>query len=410
MAGSGGGNHITLGGPSPLESPFIQRPDLLASMLVFLQRHPSLSYLFTGLFVGPTSQAPRVDEARQDTLYELELALEHAAAQEGVASPPWLGDLLFRHLLTDVTGNTHRAEVCIDKLFDWRTPSGRQGLLEFRAFEMPPHPRMATAQAVLLRALTAALAREPCRGPLVRWGLGLHDRFLLPYHLWRDFEDVLAELRRRGIDLPEDAYRPFVELRCPLVGTLQAGDVTLEVRNALEPWNVLGEEPSGAGTSRYVDSSLERVEVRATGVVAERHAVMVNGLSLPLRPTHVEGTRVAGVRFRAWCPPHSLHAHLGVHHPLRFEVVDTWGQRSLGACAYHVWHPEGQGFEAPPLTRFEASARRSQRFTHEGPSPWPVRIRPAREHPDAPCTLDLRRLARGYFPPKEREPFREEPV
>jgi uncharacterized protein (DUF2126 family) len=391
MAGSGGGNHITFGGASALESPFVRRPDLLASLLTFLQHHPSLSYLFSGLFVGPTSQAPRVDEARHDSLYELEIALEHAFAQNG-ASPPWLGDLLFRHLLVDMTGNTHRAEVSIDKLFDPATSYGRQGLVELRAFEMPPHPRMVVAQMLLVRALITAFAARPYDAPLVRWGQGLHDRFLLPHVMWRDFLDVLGYLEAQGLALPEEGYRPFLELRCPLVGTLQAGDVTVEVRNAIEPWHVLGEELTAGGTARFVDSSMERIEVTARHLVPERHAVLVNGHLLPLHATPVAGTFVAGVRFRAWAPPHSLHAFIGIHHPIHIDVVDTWARRSLGGCRYHVWHPEGRAYDAPPLTRFEAAARRSQRFTVDGPTIYPVMPKPAAAHGDAPWTLDLRRL------------------
>ena len=400
MAGSGGGNHITFGGHSALESPFLRRPDLLASLLTFIQHHPSLSYMFAGLFVGPTSQAPRVDEARHETLYELEIAMARAfdsptldGADGTGGPPPWLCDMLFRHLLVDMTGNTHRAEISIDKLFDPQTPYGRQGIVELRAFEMPPHPRMVTAQVLLLRALLASFVAEPYRHPLIRWGQALHDRFLLPHNLWRDFEDVLAHLSTRGFTLPADGYRPFLELRCPLVGTLQAADVTLEVRNAIEPWHVLGEEMSGSGTSRYVDSSLERIEVKVSGLTHGRHVVLVNGHSLPMQATPIANTFVGGVRFRAWAPPHSLHAHIGIHHPIRLEVVDTWSQRSLGGCAYHVWHPEGRAFELPPLTRFEAAARRAQRFTIDSHTPWPVVPQPAAAHPDQPCTLDLRRLA-----------------
>ncbi|MCU0682821.1 MAG: transglutaminase family protein [Polyangiaceae bacterium] len=399
MAGSGGGNHVTLGGPSPLESPFVRRPELLASLLVFLQHHPSLAYLFSGLFVGPTSQAPRVDEARHDALYELEIALARAF-EPGPDPPPWLGDLLFRHLLVDLTGNGHRTELSIDKLFGPGLADARQGLVELRAFEMPPHPRMIVAQITLARALVASFARAPYRGPLVRWGQALHDRFLLPHALWSDFEGVLAHLAASGLPLPAEGYRPFLELRCPLIGRLQAGDVTLEVRNALEPWPVLGEQITSTGTARYVDSSVERVEVLASGLVPERHLVSVNGHALPMRPTAVAGTFVAGVRFRAWAPPHGLHPHIGVHHPVRFDVVDAWARRSLGGCAYHVWHPEGRAFDSPPLTRFEASARRAQRFTLDGPRPHPAEVAPAAAHPDAPWTLDLRRLPGDHPPPR----------
>ena len=404
QAGSGGGNHITLGGPTTLTSPFTRRPDLLASLLTFVQHHPSLSYLFTGLFVGPTSQAPRVDEARHDTLYELEIALARARDRSDPA-PPWLSDALFRNLLVDVSGSTHRTEICIDKLFDPQTPYGRQGLVELRAFEMPPHVRMVVAQVALVRGLLASFAATPYGGPLVRWGQVLHDRFLLPTWLWRDFEDVLAHLEHAGLPLPRDAYRVFLEHRCPVVGVLELGDVRLELRNAMEPWNVLGEEATATGTSRYVDSSMERVELRVDGLVPERHSIMLNGLELPLRPTGVAGEHVGGVRFRAWAPPHSLHPHLGIHHPLRFELLDRWGKRSLGACAYHVWHPEGRSYDKPPLTRFEAAARRAQRFTVEGPSPWPARARSVRSHGDTPYTLDLRRFSIDHpMPDPESDP------
>jgi uncharacterized protein (DUF2126 family)/transglutaminase-like putative cysteine protease len=404
MAGSGGGNHLTLGGPTPLASPFLRRPDLLASLVTFIQHHPSLSYMFTGLFVGPTSQAPRVDEARHDALYELEIALDHAFAARDEAPPPWLSDILFRHLLVDVSGNTHRAEICLDKLFSPDGPHGRQGLVELRAFEMPPHPRMAVAQMLLVRALITAFAEAPYRGPLVRFGPTLHDRYLLPFYLWRDFEDVLTFLASRGLPLPAEAYRPFVDLRCPKVGEITAGDIHLEVRNAIEPWHVLGEEMTAGGTSRYVDSSMERVEVRVSGFLPERYQVLVNGQHLPLRPTATAHEQVGGVRFRAWAPPHSLHAHIGVHHPLRFDVLDRWAKRSIGAGSYHVWHPEGRGFKSPPLTRFEASARRAQRFTAEGQAPWPIEPIPAAPHPDAPYTLDLRRYAVDHPLPKHSNP------
>jgi uncharacterized protein (DUF2126 family) len=404
LAGSGGGHHIVFGGPSTLESPFLKRPDLLASLVTFCQHHPSLSFLFTGLFVGPTSQAPRIDEARMDSLYELEIALREAFATVGATDvPPWKADHLFRHLLTDVTGNTHRAEISIDKLFSPHGPTGRQGLVELRAFEMPPHPRMVVAQMLLVRALLASFVAQPYDKPLVRWGQRLHDQFLLPYWLWSDLEDVLAYLRERGFPLDADLYRPFLELRCPLVGALRSEGVVLEVRNAIEPWHVLGEEPAHAGTVRYVDSSLERVEVRALGVVPERHCVLVNGRELPLRAGRRADDWVGGVRFRAWAPPHSLHAHLGIHHPLHFDVLDRWTGRSVGACQYHVWHPEGRAFHAPPLTRFEAAARRSQRFTVGSHTPFPVSSAPATPHGEQPWTLDLRRYAMDRPMPVPRE-------
>jgi uncharacterized protein (DUF2126 family) len=400
MAGSGGGNHITLGGAQTASSPWLGRPELLASLIAFTQHHPSLSYMFTGMFVGPTSQAPRVDEARHDALYELEIALPKLFTP---GTPMWQVDALLRHLLVDVAGSTHRAEISIDKLFDPGTPFGRQGLVELRAFEMPPHPRMTAAQVVLVRALTAAFTTEPYNHSLVRWGAELHDRFLLPYFMWRDFEDVLGYLSARGVALPTEAYRPFVELRCPLVGTLDVGSGRVEVRNAIEPWHVLGEEATQTGTSRYVDSSMERIEIRAHGLDEERYLIAVNNVALPMRRTASRDVRVGGVRFRAWCPPHALHPHLGIHHPLRIDIVDTWAKRGVIGGAYHVWHPEGRAFDAPPLTRVEAAARRAQRFTIEGPSPWPLRARHVEPHPEQPYTLDLRRVDAGAPMPRAED-------
>ncbi|MEO1170819.1 MAG: transglutaminase family protein, partial [Myxococcota bacterium] len=406
QAGSGGGNHLTLGGPSALESPFVNRGDLLASLLTFIQHHPSLSYMFNGLFVGPTSQSPRVDEARHESLYELEIALERGFSGDS-AWAPWENDRLYRHLLTDLTGNTHRAEVCIDKLFDYGTAAGKQGVLELRAFEMPPHPRMVCAQMFLARALVASFAKTPYKRPLVRWGTRLHDQFLLPTWMWRDFQDVLSHLRAADIDFPDDTYRPFVELRCPTIGRFEENGVAVELRNAIEPWNVLGEELTTTGTARYVDSSVERIEVRAEGIVPERHILTVNGQALPMHGTGTAGEAVGGVRFRAWAPPHSLHAHLGIHHPLRIDLFDTWAGRAVAAGAYHVWHPEGRAFDEPPLTRFEAAARRGQRFERIGPLPYDETVHRARRHPDGPFTLDLRRLEidRPMPPPKEFEPY-----
>jgi uncharacterized protein (DUF2126 family) len=398
-AGSGGGNHITIGGPKPEASPWLQDPALLASLVAFTQHHPSLSYMFSGLFVGPTSQAPRIDEARHDALYELELALPRLH-EPGV--PAWQVDALLRHLLVDVAGSTHRAEICVDKLFDPGTAYGRQGLVELRAFEMPPHPRMAAAQAILVRSLVAAFATAPYAHELVRWGTRLHDRFLLPYWLWKDFEDVLGFLRARGVALPADAFRPFVELRCPHVGTLGLDGGKVEVRNAIEPWHVLGEEATQTGTARYVDSSVERLELRAIGLPHERFVVCVNGAVVPMREASRD-VRVGGVRFRAWCPPHSLQPHVGIHHPLRIDVVDTWAKRAVTGGAYHVWHPEGRAFDAAPLTRVEAAARRAQRFTIEGPTPWPMHVKASEPHPEQPYTLDLRRIDAGKPMPRAED-------
>lgn len=389
--GSGGGNHITLGGPSTVESPWIIRPKLLGGMLRYVQHHPSLSYLFTGLFIGPTSQAPRVDEARHDALHELELALAQLPEHHHGWIPPWLTDRLLRNLLVDVAGNTHRTEICIDKLYDPNGVTGRLGLLEFRAFEMPPHERMAAVQMLLLRAITARLARDQYERPLIEWGTALHDRFMLPHYLWEDAGDVADDLRAHGVPFEREWLRPFLDLRFPVAGAQVIEGIELEIRIAGEPWYTLGEQPAGAVVARYVDSSLERLQVRAKGLpVGDRYAVTVNGWKVPLRCTGVADEHVAGVRFRAWQPPHCLQPTIAVHHPLRFDLVDTWGQRSLGGCSYHVWHPEGRAYDEPPLTAFEAKARRSSRFTTDGHAPYPAPVREVAPRPEHPNTLDLR--------------------
>lgn len=368
--GTGGGNHITLGGVTPSESPLLRRPDLLRSFVNFWQNHPGLSYLFASAFVGPTSQAPRIDEGRKEMLFELEIAFAELDRHDN--PPPWLVDRIFRNLLIDITGNTHRAEFCIDKLYSPDSATGRLGILEMRGFDMPPHKQMCLMQILLIRTLVAAFWKRPYRQKLIRWGTSLHDKFLIHHFVKEDLADIIYYLKEEGFELKMDWFEPFFEFRFPLLGQINVGTIHLQVRAGIEPWNVLGEEMSNTGTARFVDSSVERIEVLLEGLDTERYKLLCNRMVVPLTYTGTRGKYVAGIRYKAWSPPSALHPTIGVDVPLIFDIYDSWNKRSIGGCTYHVAHPGGRSYETFPVNSFEAESRRVNRFWENNHTPRTV--------------------------------------
>ena len=420
--GTGGGNHITIGAAKPADSPLLRRPDLLRSLINYWQHHPGLSYLFSSAFIGPTSQAPRMDEGLNDRLYEMEIAFSQVpeaaltpGAPEKAFIPFYLVDRIFRHLLTDITGNTHRSEFCIDKLYSPDTAAGRLGILEFRAFDMPPHRRMSLVQMLLIRALIAKFWKTPYHHPLVRWGTELHDKFLLPHYVRQDMQEVVTDLNEAGYPFHIGWFEPFFEFRFPHYGTISLQGIDMEIRMGIEPWNVLGEEMSGSGTARYVDSSLEKIQVRLKGLNGNRYILLCNGKRVPLTSTGTHEEYVCGVRYRAWQPSSALHPTIGVDTPVTFDIVDTWNSRSIGGCTYYVSHPGGRSYDVFPVNSNEAESRRVNRFSTTAftqgplpPAPGLTTVRryieqdrlpfpcdpPAKEiNKDFPYTLDLRRFA-----------------
>lgn len=365
--GTGGGNHITLGGLTPAESPILRRPDLLRSMLAFWVNHPSLSYLFSSPFIGMTSQAPRLDEGKPDAIYNLEIAFK---ALENNPNPPfWMVDRVFRNILTDITGNTHRAEFCIDKLYSPDSATGRLGILELRGFDMPPQKDMCLVQLLLIRGLVAAFWKKPFTHKPIKWGSELHDRFMISHYIRRDMEEVILYLNDQGIDFKMKWLEPFMEFRFPVLGRMVVDETELVLRAGIEPWNVLGEEMSSSGTARFVDSSMERVEVSLRNFNADRYKLLCNKTIVPVYNTSTPMHFVAGVRYKAWAPPSAMHPTKKVDTPLVFDIYDSWNKRSIGGCTYHVSHPGGRNYDTFPINAFEAEGRRVTRFYEENHTP-----------------------------------------
>ncbi len=413
--GTGGGNHITLGGKTPADSPLLRRPDLLRSLITFWQHHPGLSYLFSTAFVGSTSQAPRVDEGRLEMLYELEIAFDQIPEKGHGGIPFWLTDRLLRNLLIDLTGNTHRAEFCIDKLYSPDSNSGRLGILEMRAFDMPPNKQMCMVQLLLIRTLVAWFWEKPYKGKLVRWGTSLHDKYLTHHFVREDLKDVVEQMNEAGYKFDIQWLEPFFEFRFPHIGAVNYKGIELSFRSGIEPWNVLGEEMSSTGTARFVDSSVERLEIKVKGIQDERYIVLCNQMRIPLVKTSTEGVFVSSIRYRAWQPPSALHPTLGIDTPLVFDIFDTWTGKAVAGCNYHVFHPGGLAYETFPVNSYEAEARRVTRFyngNHTQGVYTPVETGTQTQHyitsrdvsediiytppviepdPEYPCTFDLRK-------------------
>lgn len=322
-AGTGGGHHLLFGGATIGENPFFTRPGWLASIARFWQHHPSLAYLFTGTYVGSFSQAPRLDESGKN-LQDLEMAyawLEQLPP--GRNHRQRIADAL-THLHSDVSGNTHRTEISFDKFWNMRFDGGTRGLVEFRALESLPQAGWSSSVALLWLALVAHLLARPFRLALKDFGATLHDLYFLPSGLWEDFSEVLAELSAGGFEMDEAVFRTIWGWRFPVMLELPEG---LVVRRALEDWPLLCETPlEGGATSRFVDTSMERIEFAATGKFARDHILRVNGRELPLHAWR-NGSRLAGLRYRCSALHPSLHPGIPVQLPLVLEVAGARSKR-----------------------------------------------------------------------------------
>jgi len=388
LVDSGGGGQLTFGGPSPEASPFFRRPWLLPGLLRYLNRHPSLSYGFASECVGSSSQGPRPDEGVRERFEELEVALS-AVEGPGADVPPALLWSALAPLLVDAAGNSHRAEVNVEKLWNPYLPErGVLGLVELRALRMEPTADRMVAVAALFRALLARLAAAPYREPLVDWGGALHDRFALPHVLDDDLAAVLADLERHGVGLGPEMAGLLRHSPEP-VAEVELGGCRLLVRRALEFWALVGDVASQERRgSRLVDASNTRHELLVTG--AQPGQIGAGGsdgmIDIPLHPAGHE-RHLAAVRHRAFLPRPGLHPSLPAQDPL----VIVWQQGGQAvSIELHGWIPGGGGYPGLPADGEEARHRRRER-TLIRTLDAPPALRPARATAST-LTVDLRAL------------------
>lgn len=386
---TGGGAHIILGGPSIEQNPFIARPNLLSSFLRFLQNHPAMSYAFSGLFTGPSSQAPRIDESAYALPYELGITLKDLAAMAAPGDPVKI-DAMLRNLLMDWNGNTHRAELSVDKFYNYNASNGQNGLIEFRAFEMVAEPDALLGPNLLLRALTACFAEKPYDAPIVDWREQLHDRYALPHFLRQDLHAIVTYLNGHGFAFPADTFDAQLDFRFPVITQFKTDAMQWTLRHALEPWPVMGEHE---GTGRVVDSTTDRLELSVTGL--PKDAVLgatVNGIALPLTRLK-DGTAVAGIRYRLFDNPWGLQPQIKAHSPLRIEFHTGAKHRIVHAFEFLNWKRHGEGYDGLPADADAAAARVAERINlREDLVGTSAPIKETTNSARAPLTLDLRGL------------------
>jgi len=388
--GTGGGSHLTFGGISLEHNPFIAQPKRIASVLRYWQRHPSLSYFFTGQHVGPGSQAPRVDEGPRHGLYELEVACEGLETPSFVPDGPMI-DQFLKNLLTDSSGNTHRAELCFDKFCNALTPNGRLGIVEFRAFETYENVQWMSIAALFIRAIIVRLFQAPYTETLKRWGPELHDRYFLPAFLWQDIEEICADLSNHGLPFKPQWLKPILDFRSPSVGRIHLAKGHIEVRQAFESWPLMAEENSGSSTVRVVDNSTDRLQLTLSDAnLLSTGELYINNVRVPFE--QVNGLMICGLRYKCASAYPALHPHVPIQSPLLIEWVDKESGQTLAAARYYYWNPHAPIYEGRPKSSEEANQRRQERW-QDAPDLIGRKLDPIlpKLAPEYRFTLDLRR-------------------